>query len=348
MILVYPMLTSDSVNPTLLPGIIKAIEKYIIIHNTDDVLKHFNSVLSDVIKAGTTGATIAAASIATAYIGKKMAGGSTLRIKKKGKKLTTEWVHQEQRLPANMTSKLQQIKGKAQSAAPDVEKGFQKGIDTLKDPKNKPGVTGFEMPRYDAVSLEPTWVQVQTNQGARLIGVKVVPFKVKSTTGMVGLMMDDTQLKKMSYLSNKMGRMAMRVVFRAMRGLKVPGFKDKVITGNPKTDIVWATSQYGKNTFVCFSHLDIEQDEFFSSPTVVQRLHKLGWASIIVTDDVNKEATFCMKQFGGVCSKIPYNFIFASLGKEHSQVYKDLEDASRSAGPFFRKKSTTRRKVFSK
>ena len=55
-----------------------------------------------------------------------------------------------------------------------------------------------------------------------------------------------------------------------------------------------------------------------------------------------------MKELGGVCSTIPYSFIFSSLGKEHSQVYQDLEDAARSAGPFFRKKSTTKRKLFSK
>ncbi len=56
MILVYPMLTSASVNPTLLPGIIKAIEKYIIIHNTDDVLNHFNSVATDIAKTAATSA----------------------------------------------------------------------------------------------------------------------------------------------------------------------------------------------------------------------------------------------------------------------------------------------------
>ena len=54
-----------------------------------------------------------------------------------------------------------------------------------------------------------------------------------------------------------------------------------------------------------------------------------------------------MKQFGGVCSTIPYSFIFASLGREHGQVYKDMEEAQRSAGPFFRKKSTTKRKIIS-
>ena len=344
MILVYPMLTSASVDPTILPGLIKAVEKYIIIHNTDDVLKHMNSALSDVVRAGATGAAIAGASVAvaaaTAYATSKM----KLRIKVKGKRLElTEQKKVTIKIPASMT--------KAGVTPANISKmgaGAEKQIKKLIPEKDKTGgITGFEMPRYDSVSLEPTWVQVHTNLGAKLLGVKVVPYKVKSTKGMVGLLMQDKEVKKMNYLANKMGRIAMRVIFRVARGFKIPGIKDKPITGNPKTDIVWATSQYGKNIFVCFSQLDLEQDDMFTSPKAVQRLHKLGWASLIITDDVNKQATFCMKQFGGICSTIPYSFIFASLGKEHSQVYKDLEDAARSAGPFFRKKSTSRRKLFS-
>jgi len=66
----------------------------------------------------------------------------------------------------------------------------------------------------------------------------------------------------------------------------------------------------------------------------------------MVADDVSKQVTFCMKQYGGVCANVPYGFIYSSVGKEHSKVYDDLEDMKRSSGPFFRMK-TTRRKVFS-
>lgn len=354
MILVYPMLTSASVDPTILPGLIKAVEKYIIIHNTDDVLKHVNSALSDVARVGASGAITIGASIMVAAATAWAAGKVKSRVKVKGKKLELT----EQKKVNIIIRGGQKAAQLAQSGASqfgvDADSIKQAGgeagkqIEKLgKDKGIRGGITGFEMPRYDSVSLEPTWVQVNTNLGAKLLGVKVVPFKVNSTKGMVGLLMQDKELKKMNYLANKMSRIAMRVIFRVARGLKIPGIKDKPITGNPKSDIVWATSQFGKNTFVCFSQLDLEQDDMFTSPKAVQKLHKLGWASLIVTDDVNKQATFCMQQFGGICSTIPYSFIFSSLGKEHSQVYKDLEDAARSAGPFFRKKSTNRRKLFS-
>lgn len=333
MILVYPMLTSESVNPTLLPGIIKAVEKYIIVNNTDDVLGYLNNAIGDVMKVTVGGIASAAATVgiaaAVAKAKEKGLPGATLR--KVGKNI-----------------ELKEQKSIKPPAKTPVEKSADQTSKDISQAARGASIKGFEMARQDAVSLEPTWLQVQTSMGAKLIGVKVIPYKVKSTTGMVGLLMNDAELKKMDYMSTKMARVATRVLFRALRGLRIPGFKDKAISGDPKKDIVLAKSQFGKNAFVCFSKLDIEKDDVFTSPQAVQRLHKLGWASLIVTDDVNKQATFCMKQFGGVCSTIPYSFIFASLGKEHAQVYKDLEDAARSAGPFFRRKGTTKRKLFSK
>lgn len=342
MILIYPMLTSESVNQTLLPGIIKAVEKSILVHNTDEVLSYFNNAIGDIVKAGVTGLVAAGATAGVgAALGKMAKTGGQMnlpgfnRIKKSGKELKLEFVEQK-------TSKQKWLDP---NTAHDIAKTASKNIEAA---AKGASIKSVDMPRMDTVSLEPTWLQVQTSMGARLIGVKVVPFTVKSTSGMVGLLMNDQQLKKASYISTRMLRTASRIFHRSMRGLKVPGFKETPISGDPKKDIVLAKSQYGRNVFVCFSKLDLEEDEIFQSPAAVSKLHKLGWASIIVTDDVNKQATFCMKQFGGVCSTIPYSFIFSSLGKEHSQVYKDLEDASRSAGPFFRKKSTTKRKLFSK
>jgi len=345
MILVYPMLTSASVNPAILPGVIKAVEKYIIVNNIDDVLNHMNSAISNMSRSGLKGAATVGASVAVAFLTAKALEKAKNRIIVKGKKL--ELTTEQKKITIKVGAPNPMVKVDKTQTLKSVEKAGTSAEKSIQNIEKTVGITKFEFPKLDAVSLEPTWMQVSTHMGAKVLGVKVVPFKVESTKGMVGLLMSDKQLKKMNYFANKFSRIAMRVIFRVARGLKIPGIKDKPITGNPKTDIVWATSQYGKNTFVCFSQLDLEQDDAFSSPKAVQKLHKLGWASLIIADDVNKHATFCMKEFGGICSTIPYSFIFSSLGKEHSQVYKDIEDAARSAGPFFRKKSTTRRKLFS-
>ena len=57
MIVIYPMLTSGSVSPNVLPGIVKAVEKYILLYNTDQVLRDAGG--SKAGKIISTGAKIA-------------------------------------------------------------------------------------------------------------------------------------------------------------------------------------------------------------------------------------------------------------------------------------------------
>ena len=71
----------------------------------------------------------------------------------------------------------------------------------------------------------------------------------------------------------------------------------------------------------------------------MKKLQSLGWGSIIVLDDVNKRATFCMKEFNGLCSTLQYSFIYTALGKDYTKVYDDLEDVRRASSPFFKMNS---------
>ena len=52
MIIVYPMLTSPNISQNSLPGIIKAVEKYILVYNLDDVLNEANSMISSIATTG--------------------------------------------------------------------------------------------------------------------------------------------------------------------------------------------------------------------------------------------------------------------------------------------------------
>jgi hypothetical protein len=72
-----------------------------------------------------------------------------------------------------------------------------------------------------------------------------------------------------------------------------------------------------------------------NKPSTVKKLYSLGWNSIILADDVNKEVTFCMTEFKGLCSVVPYGFIYSTLGSTHQKVYDSMDDAKKSAGPFF-------------
>ena len=165
---------------------------------------------------------------------------------------------------------------------------------------------------------------------------------------MVALLLNDASLKTLSALTVKYGRIMIRILTRAWKAIKktLPGIQTSPVTGNAKNDIVWANTEYKNNMFICLSQLDLDQYNFQANPNVMNKLKQLGWVSMIFADDVNKRATFCMQEFGGVCSIIPYGHIFSSFSRDHSKVYQDLEDAKKSTGPFFRQKGTTRLKIF--
>ena len=296
MIITYPMITSQGVSPNVLPGLVKAVEKYILVYNTDKILKAA-SVKATAIRAGTAFA-----------------------------QTTTK--------PIRGSFSLQGSKIALEAEKTDTERETK--VTTTFQPKSGPSPR-LEIPK-EGVSLEPTWLHVTTEvRGMQIIGVKVIPFKVSSADNLLNILMSDTQVKYLDYMTTKYGRIAMRSFFRFIRALKIPRIKDLALTGDPKFDLLWGGTRYGSDMFICLSQLDMDNSEdIFGSPYFVRRIQKLGWTSIMIADDVNKKLTFCMKEFGGVCSVVPYGFIYSSLGRDHTKVFEDLEDVKRSASPFFR------------
>lgn len=328
MIVVYPMLISQSVSPNVLPGLAKAVEKYILLYNTDAVLRAASATSAGRLLSFSgklaAGAAATAAGILVAKAMDKMFKEDTL-------------VEQEESPTKDDNLKLPKPTPKPTRTAPVVPIRSGSGI---KPSLDIPG-------RGETVSLEPTWMSITTEKkGLQVLGVKVVPFQVKSTDNLVDLISNDAQLKGLDQLLTKYGRSITRVFVRIAQKLKIPGIKGGTVTGDPKKDVIYAHTKFKKDIFVCMTQLDLQASNITSTPAGVQKLHKLGWASFIVMDDVNKHATFCMKQFGGVCSVVPYNFMFASFGKELNKAYEDLEDLRRSSGPFFNMR-TNRKRIFS-
>ncbi|MHA1816192.1 MAG: hypothetical protein ACTSX1_09320 [Candidatus Heimdallarchaeaceae archaeon] len=343
MIVVYPMLTSSNVNPNIIPGLAKAIEKYTLVYNTDDILRVVNGSLATAFKIAApliiSAGTIALAPKIKQMVSKFNEGDQLIEIGKRGSLGGSN----RGRPPYKGN---QNIKSTLPYSQPSDEEDSK---DTQKPQQIKRGISKVEVPKAfsETLSLEPTWIQLNTDfKGLQLLGVKVVPFIIESSTPIIDLMMSDANLKNWSFQAQKFARKVPRVIFKFMRALRIPGIKDKALTGDPKKDIIYGTTGHGRSMFLTLSNLDMEQSSMFSNPNVVRRLQKLGWASFVITDDVNKNATFCMKEFGGICSQSPYSYIMASQGKTQHEVYKDLEDVKRSAGPFFRM-STNRKKMFS-
>jgi hypothetical protein len=303
------MITSQSISPNILPGLVKAVEKYILVYNTDKILKAA-SIKATAVRAG---------SAVTGTVTR------SLPLRLKGSKITME----------------QGPGTKKQGPSKETK------VTTTFQPRTGPAPRLDVAPSKDGLSLEPTWINVTTEvKGMQIIGVKVIPFKVTSTESLLNILMSDKQVKYLDYLTTKYSRVAMRSFFRFIRALRIPRIKDLALTGDPKFDLLWGGTRYGSDMFICLSQLDMDNSEdMFGSPYFVRRIQKLGWTSIMIADDVNKKVTFCMKEFGGVCSVVPYGFVYSSLGRDHSKVFEDLEDVKRSASPFFRM-TARRTKVF--
>jgi len=70
-------------------------------------------------------------------------------------------------------------------------------------------------------------------------------------------------------------------------------------------------------------------------------MYKLGWNSLVFADDINRKATFCMQEFHGLCSSIPYSLMGASFGKEYQSVFQGMEEVKKSSASFFSTKKSS-------
>jgi len=292
------MLISENVNPDVIPGLAKSIENYILVYNTDKLIKQVNNSAKHVVAVGASGAFSLGITVAGAMAGAEIHKNGVGSLIKKGKKL----LFREISISPNKPDYSNKPRTPAQA--------LEKGVDDLTKKQFKGGVSKIEMPKLSQISIEPTWVQVQTEAGAKLLGVKVVPYTIK-TDSMVALLLNDSSLKLMPAIMKKYGRIVIRILLRVWKNIKktLPGIKGAPITGDAKNDIVYANTEYRKDLFICLSKLDVEQTPLDQRPAVMSKLNQLGWASMMFADDVNKQMSYCMKEFGGVCSIIPYTHI---------------------------------------
>ena len=185
------------------------------------------------------------------------------------------------------------------------------------------------------ITAEPTWVTIQTHVGPSLIGIKVIPFVIHSDASLSELMLSDRQLKFMLGFAISVYRKVIRNLYKLWYTTigKLPFLGRKPITGDIRSDVIYNRSSHRDDVFVCLSMMDLD-NEFFQSAGGVAKLYNLGWSSFVVADDVNKRASFCMRQFRGLCSTVQYSFIYSSLGQ--SKVFEDLEDVRKASSPFFK------------
>jgi len=360
MIVLYPLITSEDISPTALPGVCKMLERYLLIYRTNDVMG-------------------------------KIKGQTNVNIK-----VSPFSVKEGEEIDEEITEQTSQSSSGTFHGGGKGGGGKGKPTDDIASM----GVGGSGPPNVklnffmDDLSLEPTFVHVQGAGGAKvLIGVKVVPFKMQDdrkqrerimkklerlrtrtnecdnsrepdkcrakyakaiakleqkleTLGSLSTYM--TQEKNRNYIARKLlkhVRKLSHVYYIIIQ--KIPILRDFIggLKGDPKKDIVWGGGGLNfkrDEIFLLLNKKDFAED-FFKDHGGLRKLFDAQWGSIIVADDSQQTATFCMKELKGLCSTMNYTQMMANFGKDQYKAYESISDLSRSSGPMFRQKVPPRR-----
>jgi len=80
-----------------------------------------------------------------------------------------------------------------------------------------------------------------------------------------------------------------------------------------------------------------EEESLFDErePQRIERLFKLGWKSFVILDNRNKRMIFCSHLDRGLCSILPYSYIFSSLKSD--KVYENIQALEKAVGGPFRR-----------
>lgn len=180
------------------------------------------------------------------------------------------------------------------------------------------------------------------------VSVKVIPIVINDFSNIYNVLVDD-------FYSNKFSSVY-RSTVRSF-GSKVMSWAkpiinaySKVTMGNPDEVNFWKDIIFRQKGFVDSSTFknsargpkyqkyssaivlmsadDIRGQEknLFDNPRAVYKLFKMGWNSFGIMDDTEQKLTFCSYYESGMCTKIPYSYLFHSL--KASDLFKEMEQLS--------------------
>ena len=374
MIALYPMLVSNTVSRNIIPGIAKVLENYIMVYGIAGIMERARSGIKGapnysfknkklvqiesedpmtdyfyrevIFEQSKIGGATNAGNKGKGAFSFVSSGGSKEDYEKeiKGLKTTRDKLahqaakDQEEKYRDDERTSYAKEKGKEKARAKDASVS----------------IGAFEM---KAISLEPTWMKTDmvAKDGSKtsgIIGVKVVPYPVKSDAKLAHLLMYDKQANTLQALAITFGRKVENFFYKAwsiawkIGTLGIGGRSGGLgVTGDPKHDILARRTilkaKDASDIFVLVNQADLS-DDFYSSASGILNLFRMGWSSIIIADDVNRRVSFCMRELKGMCSMMPYSMLYQTYSQ--AKVYEDLEDAKRSASSIFKVK----RKSFAK
>ena len=325
MIVIYPMIVSQAVSENAIPAIAKTAELYLVSNKVHDIIndvevKRFNKINK----------------ISMKIVGKKI-------VAKESVDLTEDFGEDMIKTGTGTKTK---TKKKEKIDSPNITINMpakpEKNIDAEKEKREKQkheaakASATVKMTDFKTISLEPTFIPVENidkfgNVTRSMIGIKVLPLRVKSEAKLSALLFNDMKLNMINGMIVSFGRNALRFIYKFIDKWTFR-FGNKVLSGDPRRDILMG-SHDGKG-FVVFSKIEDIDDSFLRNYSKINRLFKLGWGNIIIADEVNRSAYFCMAEYKGVCNALSYSMMYQNLGQ--LKVYETLEDAKRQSSSLFK------------
>ncbi|GIU69220.1 MAG: hypothetical protein KatS3mg002_0456 [Candidatus Woesearchaeota archaeon] len=339
-IVMFPVLISPNVSSMPVAGLVKELEKFILLYRLEDIRRL-------VVKQLSTGIT---------FFENTEVNPKSVKISK------------IKRIDSILNEQMSRDRDAMLAIAPpeDREEIIDAEFEEIPQPAQpnqqaqEPGIgiTGSTIHMNDLVAddsknLLPTFMHIDVEYASAsgnkikmpvIIGVKVVPFFVKDVRKALLLLKTDGSSGIISaFIKRKLRQIWNNTVMHIYKKV-LKFFGSDYLTGDPKKDIIYGLSRYNKNIFMLFNYKDLsfKNTNLVNSMKFIDRAHRLGWNSLLFADDTNRVVYFCMEEFGGTCSAVPYSALYTAA-KKRETVYKELSDLHKSASPFYRKKVSLRK-----
>ncbi len=344
-ITLFPLLVSNTISKNIVPGVVKVLENYIIVYGLDSILDQLRT------ERGTKG-------------NYRISNNKVIKRENVSSEVSN-FLYNEILEEAEHRSKAWDIgggtKGKGQPQS-QTKPGFSyvsgAGAEDEETEREaaakergklsaqaKDATIRLDTFNMESIGLEPTWMKMDQidKDGTKttgIIGVKVIPYLVKSDASLANLLMYDKQVKGLQRYAIKKGRSMTSWLYNFWKKRwigKVFGGSNDTVTGDPRQDIILKRSIMNskdiQSIFALANQSELS-DDFISTAKGMKSLQGMGWGSLIVADDVNKRVAFCMKELKGMCSMMPYTMLYQTFSQ--AKVYEDIEDAKRTASSIFK------------
>lgn len=334
--IIFPLLVDDTISTNILPGLCKVLERYCIIYKTDELLK-WGGLPADskIISIGLDIVDDYMPKVISRTV-KSIAGGTPVQESDENQDKADY-----ERLRAKYGEREIKYKEYEKQRKEFEEDEYKKyrflqtkyGEKDKREKDREMRLSSVDI--RSNLSIEPTIMTIATKKGTVLIGVKVIPYPIGAEKFVRQLTIDNS-LSIFDRFLARYERSMTRMFYTLVR--KLPYFKNISLEQDPFKDIIYARSKFKGNVFCLLNLNSLENDDMFMNAGGVDRLFRLGWNSVIITDDITKRIVFCMKEQGGLCSISHYSFLYSALGRDASDVYQKLEDLRKSTSPLFSKK----------